>query len=124
MFHRSRIRILVAATLVAAQSPALSEPSTPKGNISVAQVSEMLVRAPEQAAARQVLVAYTSGIGETAGVVADAGKLSCKRSFSLDVDLVRKALQALPAGADPRKTPATPILVGDMLRRADCQPRR
>lgn len=125
MSKRIYFAILPALVLGMAYSrPASSEQSTSGGKISVAQLSEMLDRAPGEKTARQVLVAYTSGIGETTGLIADAVKLSCKRPFSLNDDYIRNALLKVPAGSDLQETAATPIVVQDMLRRADCRPAR
>lgn len=115
------------ALLAISGSQALSAPSTSKGNISVAQVMEMIEKAGADKAAGQMVTAYMFGLGETAGHLLSPEtrppfvSVKCERSFSLDTG---SAVAALKAGApDPakwRETLATPILVKDLLARAGC----
>ncbi|UVK53032.1 chlorophyllide reductase [Mesorhizobium sp. AR02] len=100
-------------------------PSTATGRISVAQVMEMIEKADSSPIARQTLVAYVAGVGETAGVIVDTignGARSCKKSFSLDTGAVRAALEAgAPRQDSWSQTPATPLIVADMVKRAGCR---
>lgn len=122
--------LLAAALLLPALAavPAIAAPSTSKGQVSVAQLDELLSRAADDNAVRNALVAYLAGVGETAGLLlgeANAlGKSSvaCANPLSISDSAARSALAA--AGTDSskwRETPATPILVADMLRRAGCK---
>ncbi|QPC93244.1 chlorophyllide reductase [Mesorhizobium sp. INR15] len=107
--------------------PVSAAPSTAKGQISVGQVMEMIAKADSSAIARQTLVAYVAGVGETAGAIADTiGKrargVSCKSPFRLDAASVRTALEtAAPSQASWSQTPATPLIVADMVKRAGCR---
>ncbi|MEO5757610.1 MAG: chlorophyllide reductase [Mesorhizobium sp.] len=107
--------------------PVSAAPSTAKGQISVGQVMEMIAKADSSAIARQLLVAYVAGVGETAGVIVDtigkgaAGGVSCKGAFRLDAASVRTALEkGAPSQASWSQTPATPLIVADMVKRAGC----
>ncbi|MTV17087.1 MULTISPECIES: hypothetical protein [Bradyrhizobium] len=87
----------------------------------------MLDQAATNPSARQALTAYLAGAGETAGWLLDAGRdrgvlrAPCKRSLSLDADQARAAI-AGASGTAPTDTPATPLIVSDMLKRAGCDP--
>lgn len=100
-------------------------PSTATGRISVAQVMEMIEKAGTSPVARQTLVAYVAGVGEGAGVIVDTignGARSCKKSFSLDTGTIRAALEAgAPRHDSWSQTPATPLIVADMVKRAGCR---
>lgn len=104
-----------------------AQPSTSRGQISVAQVRAMLDQAATNPSARQALTAYLAGAGETAGWLLDAARdrgvlrAPCKRSLSLDADQARAAI-AGASGTAPTDTPATPLIVSDMLKRAGCDP--
>jgi hypothetical protein len=100
--------------------------TTSRGQISVAQVKEMLDRAAADPSARQVLTAYLAGAGETAGWLLDAAAdqgaplHSCTRRLSLDDMTARRALEA-GAPNPAAETAATPLIVRDMLKRAGCR---
>ncbi|MGJ4855318.1 chlorophyllide reductase [Labrys sp. La1] len=105
-------------------SPAQAAPSTTRGQISVAQVVQMLEEAPRNAIAHQVLTAYLAGVGESAGVLVSlaAGKAACKTSLKLDDRTVRQALAPVAAdAANAAQIPATPVILRDMLTRAGCR---
>ncbi|QDW41185.1 chlorophyllide reductase [Bradyrhizobium sp. KBS0727] len=112
---------MIGTTMVGA------EPSTSRGQISVAQVRAMLDQAATNPTARQTLTAYLAGAGETAGwlldVAADQGfsQHGCARRLSLDDKAARQALEANPPKASPAETAATPLIVRDMLKRAGCR---
>ncbi|SHO66036.1 hypothetical protein SAMN02745172_02686 [Pseudoxanthobacter soli DSM 19599] len=105
--------------------PAQATPSTPTGAISVAQVVELIERAPTDNAARNAAMAYLAGVGETTGLlVAEAGRrssirMTCSRPLGISSDAALAAF-ARTDKATWGKTAATPILVEDMLSRAGC----
>ncbi|GGF40153.1 chlorophyllide reductase subunit BchY [Youhaiella tibetensis] len=111
-------RFFVCLTLAACLTQSvLAAPSTDRGQISVAQVREMLEAAPSKPQARQLLVAYLAGVGETAGLLA-----KCSKSLNLDIDLVASALEAgAPDASRWSQTPATPIIVADLVARGGCR---
>lgn len=103
-----------------------AEPSTSRGQISVAQAMTILDQAATNPAARQTLTAYLAGTGETAGwlldVATDQGLLRhpCTRRLSLDDKSARQALGSTAPGL-AAETAATPLIVADMLKRAGCR---
>lgn len=105
--------------LVLTAAPAAAAPSTAQGQISVAQVQEMLERAPANPAAQQVLTAYLAGIGETADATLGTSGASCRKPMSLSAADVSQAVRAA-GGASAATVAATPIIVRDMLARAGC----
>ncbi|KIU51028.1 hypothetical protein [Bradyrhizobium sp. OHSU_III] len=109
---RTICALLLLTTTVHAQ------PSTSRGQISVAQVGAMLDQAATNPTARQTLTAYLAGSGETAGWLMDTarGLPPCARRLSLDAQQARDAI----AGATA-ETPATPLIIRDMLKRAGCR---
>ena len=121
------IRIAVIVGTLCAASPALAGPSTSQGQISVTQVMEMLDKAPTNPTARQVLTAYLAGLGETASAMIDAStigapRLACKGRLQLDAPAVRRVLEAIPPATHRwDETPATPIIVRDLIQRAGCR---
>lgn len=120
-----RATALLALTIGLAL-PAKAAPSTAAGEISVAQVVDLLQRSPSDPAARNAALAYLAGVGETAGLlVAEAGRrvpaaIACSRPLALSSAAVLAALSRVDEGRWDR-TAATPIIVEDMLRRADCR---
>lgn len=118
--------ILIAAVL--ASVPALAAPSTSKGQISVAQVFEMVNRAQSDADARATVIAYLAGIGETTGLMVaeaqtrGAAPVQCSTSFNLDENVAVAALSAAaPDQSQWIETAATPIIIADMFGRAGCR---
>ncbi|PAY10878.1 chlorophyllide reductase [Bradyrhizobium sp. UFLA03-84] len=101
---------------------AQAQPSTSRGQISVAQVRAMLDQAATNPTARQTLTAYLAGSGETAGWLLDSarGLPPCTRRLTLDAQQARDAIATAPATA-AAETPATPLIIRDMLRRAGCR---
>lgn len=123
-------RKIVLATVAASMTPfaAAALPSTETGHISVGQVMEMIEKADTSPIARQTLVAYVAGVGETAGAIVDmigddgSRTVSCRKSFTLDTGSLRAALEAgAPRQASWSRTPATPLIVADMVKRAGCR---
>ncbi|MDH7795439.1 MULTISPECIES: hypothetical protein [unclassified Beijerinckia] len=100
--------------------PAKAAPSTSRGEISVAQVMEMLDKAPHEATARQVLVAYLAGVGETTGVLIRAARTTCQGPLALTDRAAHQALKAAARQGNSAETAATPLLVDDMIKRAGC----
>src|SRR5882757_2014896 len=132
MLFRPRPRTTALAVLLCAALPILpaaaTSASTSRGQVSVTQARAMLDQAAGNPTARQVLTAYLAGIGETAGTMIDAGKQqakqapACKGRLSLDD---KSALQALETSAPNTalwaETAATPLILRDMLERANCR---
>jgi hypothetical protein len=126
----SRIRLpLLALLLVAVTGPAIAATaSTSKGQISVAQVMEMLDRADTDKHAGQLLYAYLGGVGESAGVLLNAtdakGKpyVTCSKPMALDATLVRDVLSnGAPSAKSWGETAATPLLVNALVSMAGCR---
>lgn len=121
------IRIAVIAGVLCIAGPALAGASTSQGQISVSQVMEMLDKAPTNPTARQVLTAYLAGLGETASAMIDAStssapRIACKSRLQLDASAVRRTLEAVPPATHRwDETPATPIIVRDLIQRAGCR---
>lgn len=113
------------AALSCLSSPSAAAPSTAQGQVSVAQVIEMLDKAPTEKVARQVLTAYLSGLGEAAGVLlttaSDAKLARCSKALSLSDTQARQALAAASRRKDRNEIAATPLLLADMARRAGCR---
>ena len=126
-----RVHLACAAAILFFHVPtARAASSTSQGKISVTQVQSMLDQAATNATARQVMTAYLAGVGETAGVLMDQAKgkppatrLSCKRRLALDDALVQAALARPNAVDNAAETPATPLIVSEMLKRAECEMR-
>lgn len=117
----------VLVLLALSVAPAMAAPTTSTGRISVTQVMEMVQRARSDATARNTIVAYLAGVGETAGlmvseaVVRGAKPLKCTNSFNLSEDVALAALSAgAPDTASWAETPATPIILADLFARAGC----
>lgn len=109
-------------------TPVAAAPTTGTGRISVTQVMEMADLARSDAAARNTIIAYLAGLGETAGLMVSASvargatPLACSGSFDLSEDV---AVAALFAAAPDRslwgETAATPIILADLFARAGCR---
>ena len=86
----------------------------------------MLDQAATNPTARQTLIAYLAGTGETAGWLLDATKDQgsprhpCARPLSIDDKSARRALERSTPGL-AAETAATPLIVADMLKRAGCR---
>jgi hypothetical protein len=115
--------VLLIAAAHSASHPSLAASSTSKGEISVTQVVEMIREAPKNPAAKQVLVAYLLGVGETAGMLLNASPVTaCKSTLRLDSLGVRYVLEtAVPDRSRWQETAATPLIVKDLIARADCR---
>ncbi len=122
------LRVAAAASLGMAANATVAAPSTQRGQISVSQVRDMLEQARTNPTARQVLTAYLAGVGETAGTMIDAAGqnaaqfLACKGRLSLDDTAARHALERAAPNANVwAETAATPLILRDMLKRANCR---
>ncbi len=122
------MRLLPLALLPLLAAPVLAAPTTSTGRISVTQVMEMAERARTEPAARNTIIAYLAGLGETAGIMVSeavargAKPLACTGSFTLDETVAVAALTAaVPEQASWAETPATPILLADLFARAGCR---
>ncbi|TGD94979.1 hypothetical protein EU555_30160 [Methylobacterium nonmethylotrophicum] len=86
----------------------------------------MLDDAPHNPAARQTLTAYLAGVGEATGAVVQAARPRerssglCRTALGIDDGAARRVLGAI-ALERRAETPATPLLVADMLARAGCR---
>lgn len=121
----------LASLCFAVASGALAFMSSPAfaaaepGPITVGKVLELFDTIDSDPEAGKLLFAYLSGIGETTGALisisnAEGPSVNCNKDLFLDGDSVRAAL--LRAGGDePEKRAATPIIVEDMLARAECK---
>jgi hypothetical protein len=109
------------AVLVMTPRPALSAgASSPTSVGKVLELYDTLDTDPE---APELLFAYLSGVGETAGALitaarAQGGFAACGKSLTLDGDTVYAALRGAGGALDRA---ATPIIVEDMLARAECR---
>ena len=118
--------IALFVSMVIGTTGGAAESSTSRGQMSVAQVMMMLDHAATNPTARQTLIAYLAGAGETAGWLLDAAadqgspRYSCARRLSLDDKTARQALERGAPGP-AAETAATPLIVGDMLKRAGCR---
>ena len=110
----------VICALLFLTTAAPAQPSTSRGQISVAQVRAMLDQAATNPTARQTLTAYLAGSGETAGWLLDTarGLPPCARRLTLDT---QQARDAIAGAAAANGTPATPLIIRDMLKRAGCR---
>lgn len=106
--------------------PSQAVPTTGKGEISVAQVIDLIQRSSRDNAARNAAMAYLAGVGETTGLlVGEAGRrasdsITCARPLGISSDAALAALSRTKKGKRD-ETAATPILVEDMLSRAGCR---
>jgi hypothetical protein len=118
---------LLTFVLAAAPLAAWAAPTTSSGQISVAQVVEMAARAGADPNARMTMIAYLAGVGEATGLmVSEAQKrgaepVRCSNAFNLDENAALAAVTVAAPNRDKwTETPATPIIVADMFRRAGC----
>lgn len=120
------IRAALLALSLGLALPVQATPATPTGAISVAQVVDLIQRSPQDNAARNAAMAYLAGVGEATGLlVAEARRrahvsISCARPLGISSSAALAALSHTDR-AKWDKTAATPILVEDMLSRADCR---
>lgn len=122
-------RALVALAAAAVLCPnADAAPRTPQGRVSVAQLMEAIDLSPRDAAARELLVAYLSGMTETAvalnGVAkAQTGKaLFCGQGQASvgGAEVAAWLRQAAPDKRSWERTEAAPILVRRLLQQRPC----
>lgn len=122
------LRPLILLFALSAAPALAATPSTSTGQISVAQVMDVVSRAGSDGDAAMLLAAYLGGLGETAGVLLSAtdaaGKpyVTCERSMALDAKLVSAVLKkAAPDKASWSETAATPLIVSALVSRAGCR---
>jgi hypothetical protein len=114
--------------LAAGTTSAHAASTTQNGQVSVAQVMELAFRAQAEPEVRMTLIAYLWGLGEATGIVASEAEarsglsMNCSGSFSLDTNAAIAALTAAaPERSNWTETAATPIIIEDMFRRANCR---
>ena len=119
--------LLLAAMLIALAPVAHAASPTSLGQISVAQVIEMVDKSRSDGAAALTVAAYLAGLGEATGImVGEAQKrgarpVSCTASFTLsDAVAVAALMAAAPDQAQWGETAATPIIIADLFGRAGC----
>lgn len=118
--------ILISLTFLSFALPAKAAPSTAAGEISVAQVVDLIARSSTDNAARNAAVAYLAGVGEATGLLLEKasgrpqGGITCVRSLGISGEAALAALSRTDK-AIWKQTAATPILVNDMLNRAGCR---
>lgn len=118
--------VLPLAIALGLAMPAQAAPSTRRGEISVAQVVELIRRSSTDNAARNAAMAYLAGVGETTGLLmAEAGRraapgIGCARPLAISSATALAALSRTDK-AEWQETAATPVLVDDMLNRAGCR---
>lgn len=117
----ARYTLVFAVSFTEVVVLAQAAPSTSRGQISVAQVIQMLDKAPADRVAEQVLTAYLAGVGEAAGIAVDIGRASCAKTLNLTADHVRQAVRTAAGKPDAAEVAATPLIVRDMLERAKCK---
>lgn len=115
-----KLALIIGAAAVILTTPSRAAPSTSRGQISVAQVLQMLEKSPTDQTARQVLTAYLAGVGEATSAVTSIGGATCRAPLSLNADNARQALKTI-AARDMAETPATALIVKDLLNRAGCK---
>jgi hypothetical protein len=125
---RLLISALAALALLATAGTSQAAPSTSNGQISVAQVLEMVTLAKSDPAARTTVIAYLAGVGEATGLMMaeaqrrGADTVYCTNSFNLDENVAVAALSAAaPDQSTWTETAATPIIIADMFSRAGCR---
>jgi hypothetical protein len=125
-----RLLLSCLATIALSLAPVTTQaaPSTNKGQISVAQVLEMITLAKADPAARTTVIAYLAGVGEATGLMMSEAQqrgvepVHCTSSFSLDENVAVAALSAAaPNQSEWTETAATPIIIADMFSRAGCR---
>lgn len=122
--HRAALAIVVLTT--ALSHTAIAASSTSNGEVSVAQVVEMIDKSGTDRAYRNIAIAYLAGVGETAGALveeaAGMGLVSgCIAPLRLSHENVLAAVKASGDQSQWQETSATPIIVADMLARAGCK---
>lgn len=118
--------IVTAVACLGFTLTAKAMPSTAAGEISVAQVVDLIQRSSTDNAARNAAMAYLAGVGEATSLlikeagVRTAGKITCARPLGISSDAALSALSQTDK-ALWKQTAATPILVDDMMGRAGCR---
>ncbi|MFK4810627.1 chlorophyllide reductase [Devosia sp. ZW T5_3] len=124
-----RLSPLAFAGLLLIATPLITQaaPTTSTGQISVAQVVELSSRSGADPNARMTMIAYLAGVGEATGLMVGEAKqrgasVQCSRDFNLDENTALAAVAAAVPDRDKwTETPATPIIIADMFKRAGCR---
>lgn len=125
-----RLLLSCLATIALSLAPIATQAaaSTSRGQISVAEVLEMVTLAKSDAGARTTVIAYLAGVGEATGLMMSEAQqrgvepVHCTNSFSLDENVAVAALSAAaPNQSEWTETAATPIIIADMFSRAGCR---
>lgn len=112
--------------LLALLTPASAASSTSSGQVSVAQLVQALEGAADPLKG-QVLTAYLAGVGEAVGIMlagsaSYGATITCKRAIAVDEKVIKAAIKRAPGGeAAYAETPASPLLVAELLDRAGCR---
>lgn len=106
--------------------PSLAASSTSTGQVSVAQVVEMIEKSGSDRAFRNIALAYLSGVGEAAGIlIGEAASRGishgCQHPLELSSTQALAAVKASSGEGAWQETPATPVILADMLDRAGCK---
>lgn len=117
--------IFIVLACLGLGSPVKAASTTSAGEISIAQVADLIQRSAADNAARNAAIAYLAGVGEATGLLIKeaggraTGSITCARPLGISSE---SALAALSRTDKDKwgETAATPILVGDMLARASC----
>lgn len=121
-----RNTVLGSIIIVAAVSlPAFAASSTSNGQVSVAQVVDMIDKSASDGTSRNISIAYLSGVGEAAGLlIQEAAKrgisLQCSGRLELSASHALNAVKTSTDESQWQEMAATPIIVADMLARAGC----
>ena len=118
--------IVTAIACLGVPLPAQAMPSTAAGEISIAQVVDLIQRSSTDNAARNAAMAYLAGVGEATGLLVKEARtrasdgIICARPLGMSSDAALAALSRTDK-ARWQQTAATPILVNDMMARAGCR---
>lgn len=121
------LALLATGLAIIAGTAVKAAPTTSNGQISVAQVIEMVDLSKVDASARNAVIAYLAGVGEATGLLFAEGRnhgstFNCSQTINLSEEV---AVAALNAAAPDRsawaETPATPIIIADMFARGGCK---
>lgn len=117
---------LISLACLSFALPAMAAPSTTAGEISVAQVVELIQSSTTDNAARNAATGYLAGLGEATGLMIERANvrapdsITCTRPLGISDDAALAALSRTDK-TKWKQTAATPILVNDMLSRAGCR---
>ncbi|HEY8357885.1 MAG TPA: hypothetical protein VIL30_10535 [Ramlibacter sp.] len=121
-----QLTLIIAVFTATLSLPTLAASSTSNGQVSVAQVVEMIGKSGSNRAFRNISIAYLAGVGETAGLlIQQAASMGlptgCPAPLELSGEQALAAVKASGGEANWQETAATPVIVADMLARAGCK---